>query len=156
MLSDCVLVGLDWAKPMMQFFFACHMLLHSHAHILSFQYIFIYLNCFGTFLSVSFSPPPPPHSLIYVSASWHQNVNLLCPRTLCVLGHLLLLIPPPLLFDSMMSKPERTSWRTFLDEAFIKNAKSFCQTSLTLTYLLSFTVEIGSHYVTSRSPIHPG
>ena len=66
MLSDYVLVGLDWAEPMMQFSFACHMFMHSHAYVLSFQYIFIYLNCFGTFLRVSFFPP---HSLVYISAS---------------------------------------------------------------------------------------
>ena len=97
----------------------------------------------------------PPHSLVYVSASWHQSVNLLRPRTLCVLGHLLLLIRPPLMFDSVMSKPKRTSRRTSLDEAFIQNAKSFCRTSPTLTYPLSFTVRVGSHYMMSRSPIHP-
>ena len=37
---------------------ACHMLMHFHAYVLYIQYIFVYLNCFGTFLSVSFSPPP--------------------------------------------------------------------------------------------------
>ena len=126
----------------------------SGLYVLSFQYIFIYLNCFGNFLSVS-SPPPPSHSLVYVSALWHQNVNLLRPRTLCDLGHLLLLISPPLLFDSIISKPERTSRRTFLDKAFIWNTKSFCRISLTLTYPLSFTVEVGSYCVMSRSPVHP-
>ena len=131
-----------------------HVVAFSCTHPLFSIYFYIF-KLFWEF-SKCFFLPPPPHSLIYVSASWHQNVNLLRPRTLCILGHLFLLIPPPLLFDSMMSKPERTSQRTFLDEAFIKNAKSFCQTSLTLTYPLSFTVEIGSHYVTSRSPIHPG
>ena len=151
MLSDCVLVGLDWAEPMMHFSFACHMFMHSHAYVFSFQYILIYLNCFGIFLSVSFFPPL---SLVYVSASWHQSLNLLHPRILCVLGHLLLLIPPLLLFGSVMSKPERTSWRTSLDKALIWNAKSFCWTSPTLTYPLSFTVEVGSHFVTTRSPVH--
>ena len=118
-----------------------------------FQYIFIYLNCFGTFLSVSFFFP---HSLVYVSVSWHQNVSLLCPRTLLVPGHLLLLlIPPSLLFGFVMSKPERTFQRTFLNEAFIRNAKSFCRTSPTLTYPLSFIVGVESHCVTSWSPVHP-
>ena len=32
-----------------------------------------------------------------------------------------------------MKRPSRTSWRTFHDEAFIRNAKSFCQIFLTLT-----------------------
>ena len=138
---------------MMQFFFACHMLLHSHAYILFFQYIFIYLNCFRTFLSVSFFLP---HFLVYVSASWHQNVSLLYPGNLLVPRHLLLLllIPPPFLFNSVMSKPERTSRITFLDEVFIRNAKSFCRTSPTLTYPLSFTVVVGSQCVISQSLVH--
>ena len=136
----------------MQFSFACHIFMHSHAYVLSFQYILIYLNCFGTFLSVSFFPP---HSLVYVSVSWHQSINLLRSKTLYVLGHLLLLIPPPLLFDSVMRKLERTSRRTSLDEAFIQNAKLFCRTFPTLTYPLSFTVEVRSHCVTSQSPVHP-
>ena len=152
MLFDCVLVGLDWAEPMMQFSFAYHMFMHSHAYVLSFQSILIYLNCFETFLSVSFFSHL---SLVYVSVSWHQSVNLLHLGTLCILGHLLLLIPPLLLFDSMISKPKRTSQRTSLDEAFIQNAKSFCRTSPTLTYLLSFTVEVGSHCVMSWSTVHP-
>ena len=41
--------------------------------------------------------------------------------------------------------PLRHSRRTSLDEAFIRNAKSFCQTLPTLTFPLSFTVGDGSH-----------
>ena len=87
-------------------------------------------------------------------ASWHLNVNLLHPETLFVPRHPLLLILLPLLFSSMMIKPDRTFQKTFLNEAFIQNAKSFCRTSPTLTYPLSFTVGVGSHYVTSWSLIH--
>ena len=47
--------------------------------------------------------------------------------------------------------PLRHFWRTSIDEVFIWNAKSFCWTLLTPTFLLSFTVGDGSHYVTSRS-----
>ena len=130
------------------FTIAYHMLMHFHAYVHYILYIFIYLNCFGTFLSVSFSPS---HSLVYVTASWHQNVSLFHPGTLFVPRNLLLLlIPPSLPFGFVI----RTSRRTFLDEVFIQNAKSFCQTSSTLTYPLSFTIRVGSHYVTSRSPIH--
>ena len=55
----CVLLcvgrfGLGWAHD--EFIFACHMFMHSHAYVLYILYIFIYLNCFGTFLSVSFPP----------------------------------------------------------------------------------------------------
>ena len=54
-----------------------------------------------------------------------------------------------------LQRPKQTSLRTSLDEAFIRNAKSFCQTSLTLTYPLSFTVEVRSHCVTFWSLVHP-
>ena len=101
MLSVCVLVGLDWAELIMQFSFACHMFMHSHAHVLFFQYILIYLNCFQDFSECFFLPP---HSLVYVNASWHLNVNLLHLETFFILGHLLLLILPPLLFDEQARK----------------------------------------------------
>ena len=85
-------------------------------------------------------------------ASWHLNVSLFHPRTLFVLGHLLLLlILPSLLFGSVMRRPVRTSQRTSLDEAFIRNAKSSCQISLTLTYPLSSIVGVGSHCMVPRS-----
>ena len=126
--------------------------MHFHAYVLYIPHIFIYLNCFRTFLIVSFSPP---HSLVYVSASWHQNVSLFRPRTLFVLGHPLLLILLPLTSGSMMRRPNRASLRTFLVEAFIQNAKSFCQTSPTLTYPLLSTIRVGGHCVTSWSLVHP-
>ena len=52
------------------------------------------------------------------------------------------------LFNFVIMMPTRHSRKTFLDEVFIQNAKSFWQTSLTLTFPLSFIVENGS---TSRS-----
>ena len=55
------------------------------------------------------------------------------------------------LFDFVMMMPTRHSRRTFLDEVFIRNTKSYWQTSPTLTFPLSFTVGNGSHCVTSRS-----
>ena len=93
--------------------------------------------------------------LFTLIASWHLNVNLLCPETFFVLGHPLLLTLLPHTFGSVMRRPNRTSLRTFLEKAFIWNAKSFCQTSPTLTYPLSFTVGVGSHCVTSRSLVYP-
>ena len=42
MLNCCVLLGLDWAKPMIVFLFACHMFMHFHAYVSSFLYILIY------------------------------------------------------------------------------------------------------------------
>ena len=58
---------------------------------------------------------------------------------------------PLSLFGSVMMMLTRHSQRTFLDEVFIRNAKSFWQTSSTLTFPLSFTVRNGSHCVTSQS-----
>ena len=68
--NDCVLVGLEWAEPMMFFFFNFFLFYCiSHAHAFScirtldslYSYILIVI---GAFLWVSFSPPL---SLVYVS-----------------------------------------------------------------------------------------
>ena len=50
-----------------------------------------------------------------------------------------------LMFGSVIMMPLRHFRRTSLDEAFIRNAKSFCRTLPTLTSPLSFTVRDGSH-----------
>ena len=110
--------------------------------------IFYYLGLFW----LSFSP-----SLSFVCVSlllWHPNTNLLHPRTLFILGHPLLLILRLFLSSSLMRMPNWISLRTSLDKAFIWNAKSFCWTSPTLTYPLSFTVRVGSHCETSWSLVH--
>ena len=56
---------------------------------------------------------------------------------------------------SVMRMSERTSRRTFLNEVFVWNVESFWWTSLTLTYPMSFIVEVGSHCVTSTSLVLP-
>ena len=113
----------------------------------SILYILIYL-LFGTFLIVSLSFfLSCPLTLV---ASWYLSVSLLRLRTLFVLGHHLLLLhltPLPLASSFVMKRPNQTSLRTFHNATFIRNAKSFCQTSLTLTYPLSSTVGVRSHYV---------
>ena len=53
----------------------------------------------------------------------------------------------------MMMMPTRHSRRTFLDAAFIRNAKSFWRTSPTPTFPMSFTIGDGSHCVMSRPPV---
>ena len=128
------------------FKFSCHMFMHFNAYVLSCFYLLI-LNLFGAFLIVCLSV-----SLTLV-APWHLNVNPLRPETLFIPGYLflLLLIPLHLSYNSVMRRPNRTSWRTFHNKAFIRNAKSICQIFLTLTYPLSSTVEVGSHCVASRS-----
>ena len=95
----------------------------------------IFFNIFWTVLGLFWLSSLFLPLFVYVSLLlWHPNVNLLYPITLFVPGHLLLLIPPPFLFSSVMRRPNRTSLRTFLNEAFIRNAESFCQTFLTLTH----------------------
>ena len=142
LLQVCVLVGLDWVEPMMSLTLHVTCSCIFHAYIPSFIYILI-LDCLVLFwLS-------PPLSLSFVSCSRHLNENLFRLRTLFVLGHhpiLLLLI-----FSSVMRKPVRTSWRTFLNAAFIRNAKSSYQISLILTFPLSSTIGVRSHYVASWS-----
>ena len=66
---DCVLVRLDWAEPMMFFFsIACHMFMHSHAYVLSFQY-----TCYiWTVLGIFWLPLSLPLSSVCVSLClWH-------------------------------------------------------------------------------------
>ena len=116
--------------------------------------IFIILYLVGAFLIVSLSLPL--FMFLTLVASWYLNVNPFRPRTLFVPGHLLLLLlllltPLHLTFSSVMRRPNQTSWRTFHDKAFTWNAKSFCQTCLTLTYPLSSIVGVISHYVAPRS-----
>ena len=84
------------------------------------------------------------------------HANLLHPKTLFILGHSLLLLTRLLLmYGSMMKKPERTFRRTFLDEAFIWNAKSSYRISPILTFLMSSTVGVVAHCVTSWSLVLP-
>ena len=96
-----------------------------------------------------------PLSFFRLVTSWHLNKNLFRPGTFFVPRHPLFLTLLPLLFGSVMRRSKWTSLRTSLDEAFIRNAKSFYRTSPTLTYPLSFIVRVGNYCVTSRSLIHP-
>ena len=58
----CVLVGLNWAEPMMQSF-AYHMFMHPHAYVLIFQYT-CYIRTVWSFSDCHFLPLL---SLVYVS-----------------------------------------------------------------------------------------
>ena len=125
--------------------------MYTYLHFLIFLYTLCWYFSDCIYVSLSLSLSLSCVSLLL----WHLNANLLCPRTLCVLGNILPLTLHHLLFSSMMRMLEKTSQRIFVDEAFIWNSSSFCQTFLTLTYLLSFTVGVGSHFVTSRSLVPP-
>ena len=116
--------GLGWAY--VEFKFACHMFMHYHAYVLSILHILIYL-LFGIHLIISLSFFL---SLLFpLVALWHLSVSLLCPGTLFIPGHLLLLLhltPFPLTSGFVMRRPNWTSLRTSHEAAFIWNAKSFC------------------------------
>ena len=48
----------------------------------------IYFDIFELFWEFSEYFFLPPYSLVYVSASWYQNISLLCLGTLFIPGHL--------------------------------------------------------------------
>ena len=136
-----MLVGLDWAEPMM------HLNLHVHAFLCIHTFLFLsfdiktawyFSDCLSLSLSlVSICLCLSLYVFLTLVASWHLNVSLLHPRTLFVPRHLLFLLhltPLLLMFGSVMKRPNQTSWKTFHDTTFIRNAKSFCQTFLTLTF----------------------
>ena len=111
-----------WAHDV--FIVACHMFMHFSCirtilfFLTDMNYVW-YSFCFSLSLSL----------FIWLVYSWYlKRASLLCPRTLFDPGHHLLplLILPPLMLGSVMIKPVRTLWRTFLDAAFIRNAKSSC------------------------------
>ena len=51
-VENCVLIDLDWVKPMMQFFFTYHMFMHFSC-IVPFLFYLLVLYCDGAFLFVS-------------------------------------------------------------------------------------------------------
>ena len=135
-LLECVLVGLDWVLPMMQFIFlhvTCSCIFHVNV-----SFHFSISGC-DVFLSFSLSR---------IDCTWHLSANPLQLETLLVLGLLLLILPFPLfMFGSMMGRPNRTSLRTFRNVAFIWSAILFCQTFLTLFTLQSFRLGTGNLFV---------
>ena len=134
-----MLVGLDWCEPMLflQLHITCSCIF-THTYLTFSIFLYIdYIWSFSMFLSPSLS------LLFTLVASWHLNVNLLHLETLFVLGHPLLLTSLPLTSSSVIKRPNQTSLRTFHNTVFIRNAKSFCQIFLTLTYLLSSTEGVG-------------
>ena len=156
---DCVLLELDWAEPIIQFLLHVTCSCISHAYVLHFSIYLLYLNNFGAFLIVSFFPlsilftlvvsMAPKHKSTPAQNPLHSSASSSSDSTPLSLSLSLSLS----LFDSIMMIPTRHSQRTFLDTAFILNAKSFWRTSPTPTFPLSFTVRGGSYCVTSRSHV---
>ena len=132
-IVECLLVGFDWVSPIMQFKFCTS---HVDAYV-SFHSYFQLGLCFSL-------------SLSQIDCAWHLKcVNPLRARILFkVPVLLLLLIPFPLLtFDFVMRRPERTSWRTLRNVAFIQSAMLFYQTFLTLLSPSLFGLRVGNLYM---------
>ena len=124
---------------------------HVHAfsmHMYFFSHILTIVNCFGTFLIVSFSLPLFLFTLVMSMAPKCKSTPARNPLRF---GASSSSDSAPFSLGSVMMMLTRHSRRTFLDEVFIRNAKSFWWTSPTLTFPLSFTVWNGSHCVTSWS-----
>ena len=126
LLLCCVLVGLDWAEPIMRLnLHVTCLCIFMHMYFPVSIFVILYLVwCFSNCLSFSL----PLSLFLTLVVSWHLNINPLHLGTHFVPRHLLLfllLTPFHLTFGFMMRRPNRTSWRTFHDKAFIWNAKSF-------------------------------
>ena len=116
-----------------------------------FSHILTTVNCFGTFLIVSISYPL--FLFMFVVTMALKRKSTLARNPLHSGASSSSDFAPLSLFSSVMMMLTRHSRRTFLDEVFIRNAKSFWQTSPTLTFPLSFIVRNGSHCVTSQSRV---
>ena len=128
----------------------CSCIFHTY---IPFFFNLIDIKCVSTFLFV-----PLSLSFFQLVALWHLNESLLRPETPFILGHLLLLhllILRPPMSGSVMIKPVRTFRRTFLDVAFIQNAKLSYRTFSILTFPLSSKVGVRSHCVASWSLVPP-
>ena len=86
---DCVLIGLDWAEPMMHISFAFHMFIHFPCIHTLFSIYLLYLNYFETFLIVSLFLPLFLFTLVVSMAPKHKSApsqNPLCSRALSSSG----------------------------------------------------------------------
>ena len=105
MLNCCVLVSLDWAEPMM--FLSLHVIcscIRTFNSLYSYILMLLVLLCLSLFL---------PFSFFQLVASWHLYENPLCPRTLFIMG-LLLLLTLLLMFGFVMIKLEGLFGELFL------------------------------------------
>ena len=139
--------GLGWAHDV--FMFACHMFMHFSC-ICTFIYLYFDIDlcwCFSMcfllslFLLVSCSMAPkrkstPSQNPFRFGASSSFDTT-------------------PFRYSSMMIKLERTFRRTFHNEAFIQNAKSFFWIFSILTFPLLSTVRVRNQCVASRSLVPP-
>ena len=139
-----MLVGLEWAESMMFLLLhvTCSCIFHAYIPLFS-----IFLNIivdwyFFACLSLSLS-------FFQIVCTWHLSANPLCPKTLFVPRHPLLLILHPFMSSSVMINPISNFQRTFLNEAFIQNTRLFFRISPILIYPLSITIGVRNPFVIS-------
>ena len=143
MLNTCVLVGLDWAKPMMFCFFAHHMLMH-YSCIRTFSFLLLVLFMIGTFLFASLSLPLSPSLSNSLRMAPKRKS---APSRNPLYSRASSYDPTPFSVRFRMRRPVRTSRRTSPNVAFIWNAAWFYRIFPILLYPLSFTVRNGNLYV---------
>ena len=114
-------------------------------HMYFFSHILTIVNYFGTSLIVSFSLPLFLFMLVVFMAPKCKSTPARNPLHSGVSSSSN--SAPLSLFGFVTMMLTRHSRRTFLDEVFIRNAKSFWRTLPTLNFPLSFTVGNGSHCV---------
>ena len=78
MLEPCVLVGLDWAEPLMLFLLHVTWSCIFHAYVPFFSFFLVFL-LIGSFLPLSLSLSLSLSRIVY---AWHPSLNPLRPRTL--------------------------------------------------------------------------
>ena len=140
-----VLVGLDWAEPMMQF------ILHITCscipmHTYFFFNILAIFELFGAFLIVSFFPLSLLFTLVVSMTPKRKSTssqNPLRSRASSSFNT----IHSHIWFRDEDARKDFS--KNFSRRVFIWNTESFCRISPTLTYPLSFTVRVESHCVTS-------
>ena len=110
--------------------------------------ILVIFELLGTFLIVFLSRPLILFTLVMSMAPKHKSTSARNP--LHSGASLSSDFAPLSLFGSVRMMPTRHSRRTFQDEVFIRNAKSYWRISPTLTLPLSLIVAIGSYCVTSQ------
>ena len=128
------------------------MFMHSPCICTLFSIYLLYLNCFGTFLIVSLSFPLFLFTLVVSMAPKRKSASSQNPLHS---GASSSSNPTPSQIRFRDEDAQKDFSENFSYEVFIRNAESFWRTSPTLTYLISFIVRVGSHYVMSWSLVLP-
>ena len=146
-ICSCILGLCDWLwtvstvvwigfLPMMQFIFACNMLMHSHALFFSFLlYWACVLVCFCLF------------SIVFLL--WHPKSLFLLRIWSHVVVFLLFLFPLEIGFA--IQNPKRILRKTFVTGRFIRNARLFYLIFQTHHYPMHLVLEVGS--LSTRNPL---